>query len=57
MCHALIIEDEWLMAEHIRDLVEQAGASTVEVASTEAEAIELARRELPAIILSDVRLA
>jgi CheY-like chemotaxis protein len=57
MCHVLVIEDEWLIADHFGSLAERAGASSIDYAATEDEAIRAALRTPPAIILSDVRLA
>jgi CheY-like chemotaxis protein len=57
MCHVLIIEDEWMIAEHMAGLAEDAGATSIEVVTTEREAVEAARGRRPEIILSDVRLA
>ena len=56
MCHALIIEDEWLIAEYLTVLTEEAGATSIATAVTEDEAISAARELVPNIILSDVRL-
>lgn len=56
MCHVLVIEDEWFIAQHIADLAEDAGATSVVIASTEHEAVEAAHVHKPAIILSDVNL-
>lgn len=56
MCHVLIIEDEWVIAEHIAWLAEDGGATSVRIAATERDAVEAAREEPPAVILSDVRL-
>lgn len=56
MCHALIIEDEPLIALHIADLAEEAGAASVGLAQTEAAAIDAASEQKPDIILSDVHL-
>jgi CheY-like chemotaxis protein len=56
MCHTIVIEDEPLIAFYMADLAEEAGATSVELAETESEAIEAARRRKPDIILSDVRL-
>ncbi|WP_298089548.1 response regulator [uncultured Sphingomonas sp.] len=57
MCHVLVIEDEWLLAEYISDIAERAGAISIDTAMTEAEAIEAAEGHKPDIILSDVVLA
>ena len=56
MCHALVIEDEWLIAEYVGSLAEQAGATSVDFAENEADAIAAAKRRVPAIILSDVQI-
>lgn len=56
MCHVLIIEDEWLIAEHLTDLAERAGATSVATACTEDEAVQAAHAHTPDIILSDVNL-
>lgn len=56
MCHALIIEDEPLIALHIADLAEEAGATTVIFAETQVTAIDAALEHKPDIILSDVQL-
>ena len=56
MCHVLIIEDEPLIAMHIEDVLSDHGATSFSFAETEAQAIEVARAKLPAIITADVRL-
>ena len=56
MCHVLIIEDEWLIAEHLTHLVERAGAKSIATACTEDEAVQAAHDRPPDIILSDVKL-
>lgn len=56
MCHALIIEDEPFIALHIADLVEGAGARSVELAGSESGAIRAASHRRPDIILCDVNL-
>jgi CheY-like chemotaxis protein len=57
MCHALVIEDDYLAADYIAALAEMAGATSTEIAQTEAEAIAAARRARPDVMLCDVRLA
>ncbi len=57
MCHVLVIEDEWLIAEHVSEIALAAGATSVATAANEADAIEAPRLHPPAIILSDVKLA
>ncbi|UUL83799.1 response regulator [Sphingomonas qomolangmaensis] len=56
MCHALIIEDEWVIAEYLALLAEDAGATSVAIAFTENEAVLAAHDHKPDIILSDVIL-
>lgn len=56
MCHALVIEDEAVIAFHIGDAVEQAGVTTISYAQTELEAVSAAMAHKPDIIVSDVRL-
>ena len=56
MCHVLIIEDEWLVAEYLMYLAEQAGATSFATASTENEAVQAAHERMPDIIFSDVIL-
>ena len=57
MCHVLVIEDEWLIGEHIEAIAREGGASSVDRAETEQEAIDAALANPPAVILSDVKLA
>lgn len=56
MCHVLIIEDDWLIADHIAQLVEAAGALSVDMADTEDDAVAQALAHPPAVIISDVNL-
>ena len=56
MSRALIIEDEWTIAQFIGELAIEAGASALMFAAGEREAVSLAMAEQPDIILSDVRL-
>lgn len=56
MCHVLIIEDDWLIAEYLTYLAEQAGATSVATACTEDEAVQAAHEHTPGIIFSDVKL-
>jgi CheY-like chemotaxis protein len=55
--HALIIEDEPLIALLIEDHLRAIGYSSVDFAVTEAEAVDSARRHCPDLVTSDVRLA
>lgn len=56
MCHVLIIEDEWLIADYLSYLAEKAGATSIAIASTEDEAVQAAHDQRPGIIFSDVTL-
>jgi DNA-binding response OmpR family regulator len=57
MCHVLVIEDEPLIAEMICDFLEAEGATSFSVAASEDAAREMADRQVPTVITSDVRLA
>ncbi|WP_310106418.1 response regulator [Sphingomonas sp. BE138] len=57
MCHVLVIEDEPLIAEWVSDLASDGGATSIDIADTQAGAIASARQNPPALILSDVKLA
>jgi two-component system, response regulator PdtaR len=57
MCHVLIIEDDWIIADHVVQLVERAGALSVEVATSEEEAVARAFDRFPDVIISDVSLS
>jgi len=52
----LIIEDEPVIAMDIAGIVEALGHEVVGVASRHAEAVELARRHYPGLVLADVQL-
>ncbi len=52
----LIIEDEPIIALDIQDLVERCGHSVVGIASTESEAVRIARAERPSLVLADINL-
>jgi DNA-directed RNA polymerase specialized sigma24 family protein len=54
---ALIIEDETFIAMELEGLIESLGHNVIGVASTHAEAIALARKKKPGLILSDIQLA
>lgn len=54
MCHILVIEDEPLIAEFVADIAERAGATSVDMANTETEAVDAAAARIPDVILSDV---
>lgn len=55
--HALIIEDEPLIALLIEDQLRAIGYLSVDFAVTEADAVAAAGRRCPDLITSDVRLA
>ncbi len=52
----LIIEDEPIIAMDIEELVASCGHRVVGVAASEAEAVEIARRSPPGLILADINL-
>lgn len=52
----LIIEDDPLVSMHLSMLIEDAGATSISTAGTEADAISAALDHRPDVILSDVRL-
>ena len=53
----MIIEDEPLIAMDLEDIVESLGHTCVGVARTHREAVKLAEREQPDLVLSDIQLA
>jgi CheY-like chemotaxis protein len=53
----LIVEDQYLIAEYFKVVVEGLGYETCGMAATAEEAIYLTKEENPAIIFMDVRLA
>lgn len=53
----MIIEDEAIIAMDITDIVEELGHSVTGVAATRTEAVELAKRTRPDLILADIQLA
>ena len=52
----LIIEDEPIIALDIQDLLEGCGHSVVGIAASEQEAVEMARRNPPTLVLADLNL-
>lgn len=56
MCHVLIIEDEPFIAISIQMMLEDEGATSFDIAVTEAEAIDFAMAHRPDLITSDVQL-
>ena len=57
MCHVLIIEDDWIIAENIADIAREAGATSIATADSQQAGIDAALARPPAVILSDVQLA
>lgn len=53
----MIIEDEAIIALHIRSIVEGLGHSVIGVARTRSEAVALAERAHPELVLADISLA
>lgn len=53
----LIVEDEFLIAEYFRIIVEQLGYEVCGLTPTAEEAVVLARHESPDVVMMDVRLA
>jgi DNA-directed RNA polymerase specialized sigma24 family protein len=53
----LIIEDEALIALDLQDLAEELGHRVVGIARTREEAVALARRHPPGLVLADIHLA
>lgn len=54
--HVLVIEDEPLTAMMLVDMLSDLGYGSVEVASSAADALAMARRRRPDLVTSDVRL-
>ena len=55
-CRILIVEDEALLSEMLRTLLEDNGHSVVGVAESAARAIRLAAETMPDLVLMDIRL-
>ena len=53
----LIIEDEAIIALHIRSIVQSLGHSVVGIARTRSEAVALAEKTHPELVLADISLA
>ena len=54
--HALIIEDEQLIAVAIEDILEECGFKSIDFAMSAEAAVKAASRRCPDLITSDVRL-
>jgi len=57
VCTVVIAEDEPLIAERIKALLEDAGVRVVGAAADAGDAIELAQRHYPTVAILDVKLA
>ena len=55
--HALIIEDEPLIAMNIEDALRECGCTSFDVARSSDEAVEAATQRCPELITADVQLA
>lgn len=56
MCHVLIIEDDWMIADHMAYIAGEAGATSCQLAHSEDEAVSYGLAHRPGVILSDVNL-
>lgn len=56
-CPVLVIEDESIIAMHLQSIVEEMGHKVVGTATTHREAVAVARRTKPELVLADIRLA
>jgi two-component system, response regulator PdtaR len=54
--HALIIEDEPIIASLIKDHLTEIGFDTFDIAATQSAAVHLAKQNQPAVIVADVTL-
>jgi CheY-like chemotaxis protein len=54
--HALIIEDEMIIAMELEELLREIGFSSFDVAATPEEAVDHATASRPALITADVRI-
>jgi len=55
--HVMIIEDEAIIALHLKSIVEDLGHQIAGIARTRSEAVELASRANPELVLADISLA
>ena len=53
----LIIEDESIIALHIKQIVESLGHEVIAIVRTRTDAVEMARGERPELVLADISLA
>lgn len=56
MSHALIIEDEFLLAFTVEEALRHLGYTTFEIATTLAEAVAAAEKQCPELIVADHRI-
>lgn len=56
MCHALIIEDEFLIADYLAGLMETVGVDSSAIAGCGSAAVCAARSQPPDLIVGDVEL-
>jgi CheY-like chemotaxis protein/DNA-directed RNA polymerase specialized sigma24 family protein len=56
-CEVLIIEDEPVIAMDIAEIVRQAGHVVLGIATTRQEAVAMAERQRPGLVLADIALA
>lgn len=56
MCHVLIIEDDWLIGDHVAQLIARVGARSIDMAESEDQAVAHAMARPPGVIISDVHL-
>jgi CheY-like chemotaxis protein len=54
--HALIIEDEMIVAMEVEDLLRDLGFASFDIAATPADALDHATRQRPDLITADVRI-
>ena len=54
--HALVIEDSVMIAIMLQDHLKASGFATIDIASTQGEAIQLAEERCPQLITADDRL-
>jgi CheY-like chemotaxis protein len=57
MARVMIIEDESIIALHLRSIVENLGHDVVAMARTRSQAVQLAKEHHPELILADIGLA
>lgn len=57
MCNVLIVEDELLIALDMELALEEAGCTVLGIAATVGEAVAIAERQAPDVMVVDLRLA